>query len=421
MNKERELFLQEKSELRASTIELSTLNQKLVEVRTLLENNLWERENKLSLQKSVVDQKKRQLEEARDMITSNTELVFNMEQDKQDGLSSYRSSKLSIATSFSEAHQSDIFLRDDEKLDSPISMLRDNPVFSDQYPEILSPSFSSKAIQSDSERMDDRKDDQFFQDSVVEKLDINILDQELTELEQQLEKMSYCIDEVRNEIGLLPATPETFNEILNMIEHEITGRVKQQFNEIHELAQKRNLLAEGNEVLIREHFQDRLWNLVAREKDCKRSLKKIQKSASDKIRNAAVSFKKNIGSLMRDYWREAKSTRNLMGTLSRKCEQEVPLRFDTVEKAQVAVKNSNRDEERLFSLMEDVARLKKMGQIFGKLEKQESLDCLYDSIELEFLQNTVCTKLGKRTKLLKFRCQQRENEEQLKSRKIYTV
>jgi len=47
MNKERECFRQENSELRASTIELSTQNQKLVEVRTLLENNLWERQKKL--------------------------------------------------------------------------------------------------------------------------------------------------------------------------------------------------------------------------------------------------------------------------------------------------------------------------------------------------------------------------------------
>jgi len=172
-------------------------------------------------------------------------------------------------------------------------------------------------------------------------------------------------------------------------------------------------------VLIRENFQDRLWNLVAREKDCERSLKKIQKSASYKIGNAAVSFKKNIGSLMRNYRREAKSARKLMGTLSRKCEEEVPLRFDTVEEAQVAVKNSNRDEERLFSLKEDVDRLKKMGKIFGRAKK-ESLDCLYyDSIDLEILQNTVCTKLLERTKLLKFRCQLRESEEQLKEEDLH--
>merc|ERR1719320_1069947 len=62
MNKERELFLQEKSELRASTAELSNQNQQLVEVRKLLESHLRERENKLSFWKSHSEQKERQLE-----------------------------------------------------------------------------------------------------------------------------------------------------------------------------------------------------------------------------------------------------------------------------------------------------------------------------------------------------------------------
>jgi len=118
----------------------------------------------------------------------------------------------------------------------------------DTVPEPLSSIFSRIAIQSDLESMDSgsktitpKSQPPASDGSLVEKEkeDINILDQEMTKFEQQLEKMSCWIDKVRTEIGLLPATPKTFNEILDTIDHERTEKVKQKFDEIHELAQKR--------------------------------------------------------------------------------------------------------------------------------------------------------------------------------------
>jgi len=280
------------------------------------------------------------------------------------------------------------------------SFIADSSVATHQRGNLSIASSFTLALQSDS----------FFSD------EDNILDQELRKLEQQLEKISCWIDWARNEISLPPAS-STCNEILDTIGHNIVMKVKQILNELHKLAQKRRSLEEDKEVLIQEYFQDRLCKLKATEKDCERSLKTIQKSASDKIGNAAVSFKKNIGFFMDVYRRDAKNARNEMGILLRRCEEEVPVHFDTVEKAQVAVQNSIRDKEKFFSLKEDVARLKKMGQILGRYRNLQSLDCndcMYDSNDLEILQDTVCKKLGERTKLLNFRCQQRENEEQWK-------
>jgi len=263
-----------------------------------------------------------------------------------------------------------------------------------------------------SDNRDDHKNNLFPQET---------LDQQLKSLEKEIEKLEDWIEEARKEVALLPASPNTFDEILAVIEPERSTRVKQKFSEIQQLSQKRISLTEGNEVLIRKYFQDRIWKLVAAEKDCERNLKKIQKSANDKIGNAAFEFKKNMNRCMEEYWLTAKSTRNFLEILSRKCEEEIPVCFETVEKAQVAVKNSGRDEERLFSLMEDVKRLKRMGKILGNVKTPESLDCMYDSIDLEIMQDSVCEKLGHRTKLLTFMCQERKNEEKMKGNVDFDV
>jgi len=316
-------------------------------------------------------------------------------------------SMLSIATSFSEALSSELFSLSDEKIDSPLKPLRENTFFFERQktaptPEIERHNLDIKLCRSPSDLTDHHiKDEVFFEEK---------FDQQLKSLEKQIEKMVHWIEEARKEIVLLPVSPKTFDEILAAIEPERLTKVKQKFNEIGQLTQKRKSLTGGNEVLIRKHFQDRIWKLVAAEKNCERNLRKTQKSAKDKMGNAAFELKKNIRRCMDEYWRDAKSARNFLEILSRKCNQELPFRFETIEKAQVAVNNSGRDEERLFNVMENVKRLKRMGKILGNVKSPESLDCMYDSIDLEIMQDSVCEKLGQRTKRLKFMCQERRNE-----------
>jgi len=241
------------------------------------------------------------------------------------------------------------------------------------------------------------------------------LDRELVKIGKKLVEMNSWIDETKEELSTLSSTPETFDEILATIEPERTRLVKQKFNELSQIAEKRKQLTEANETLIRESFQDRIWDLVARERECERNLKKVQKHSNDKIGMAAFQFKKNIPRCMSEYWDDAKSVRSVIEEAQRRLERDIPDGFETSQEARAAVKSAVKEEGQVNRLKDGISRLKRMGQILGKVKSTEALDCMYDSMDLEILQESISKKLAKRTDRIKTLCQERERESELKT------
>jgi hypothetical protein len=235
----------------------------------------------------------------------------------------------------------------------------------------------------------------------IEKVDPKeAFEKEFKKMEISVREIKAWINRTKDAISLLPKEPNTFNEIWATIDPERTRKLKQQVVLMQTLTEKSNKLTEENEPIVRDHFSDRRWQHVMNAKECNRELKKIERVLDGKIGNAAYQFKKLLPQLLREYWDSGKEVRKVLQTIQTRCEDEIP---EDLENALDAMKDANRDEIKMAAVKEQTVYLKRMGDIFGKIQSNETQACRLDSVDLELLYKSNVRSLARRTRLLKLR------------------
>jgi len=245
-----------------------------------------------------------------------------------------------------------------------------------------------------------------------------VLDEDLSKLETRLKEIEGGVADAVSDLDKLPGNPKSFDDILAIVEPERTKKVKNFRFELNQLQERRDNITQEHEGISKvKKYQDRLFDLVDKERKVKAAVKSLENENNKRITMAAFVFKNGINQFIQEYWDEAKVTRKVLDRAQKACGRRT--RDLDAENAQKLMAVAIKERAAVEKVEKKVIKLSRLGNFIGKMRAEQAKDIKFDSLDMKKLYETAITKLNKRIQQLKSAADEMKKKEEQQKLKQY--
>jgi len=218
--------------------------------------------------------------------------------------------------------------------------------------------------------------------------------QHIDNIEGKVKCIRNWIEGVKEEISTIEINPKTFDEVKVILGKGRTKLIQQKLTELRNLIGSRE---DHESAGMRDHG----GHLATMVEECERQLLKVGTDWRKKIGILSWKVKKNLASLLDDYWKRAKGVREELAQIQREYTFKNHPRYDTMENFQIDVRQMQSNNAKIKILTKNVEQLREFGEFLGYMKTPKTEDCVRDAKELGNVLEAVSKKVRETTETLK--------------------